>query len=135
MKDDCLFCKIVRKEIPANIVYENEYVLAFLDINPVSNGHTLVIPKEHFENFSETKEPYLTAVNQAKQIIAKMLLNSSLKPQGINYLSNQAAIAKQNVFHYHEHILPKYQKGIGFEMKVNPQDLKNLEEVLTILKK
>jgi len=134
MNNNCLFCKIIQQEIPAKVIYENEFTLAFLDINPATNGHCLVIPKIHFENYSEVQEPYLTEVAKTKQIVANLLLNSSLKPQGFNYLSNQASIAGQQVFHYHEHIIPKYVASEGFIIKVNPTKLEDLDTVLKLLK-
>ncbi|ATG97517.1 HIT family protein [Mesoplasma lactucae] len=133
---DCIFCKIVNKEISAPIVYENEYVLAFLDLQPNSNGHTLVIPKKHFKDLSDTDDKYLEEVAKAKKIVANHILESDLKPKGINYVSNQGEEAYQAVFHYHEHIIPKYKKSEGYVLSKNviesgliPQD-----EILDMIK-
>jgi len=134
MNNNCLFCKIIQQEIPAKVIYENEFTLAFLDINPASNGHCLIIPKKHFENYSETEELYLTEVAKTKKHVANLLLNSSLKPKGLNYLSNQGSISGQQVFHYHEHVIPKYVSNEGYSFKVNPVKLEDLETVLKLLK-
>ena len=138
LEQDCLFCKIIRHEIPSNIVYENEMVLAFLDINPNSNGHTLIIPKAHFENYSSCADDYLMAIALVKKTVAKKMLTSlkPLKIQGINYTSNQGAEAYQVVMHYHEHVIPKYVKGEGYVIanKTNHATLKPNPEILALLK-
>ncbi|ATZ21463.1 HIT family protein [Mesoplasma tabanidae] len=111
---DCLFCKIIKQEIPSYKIYENEYVYAFLDINPVTDGHALVIPKIHAENLTKTPDLYLSEVSKAKKVVAELLEEKLDGVKGFNYVSNQEAIAKQVVFHYHEHILPKFKEDEGF---------------------
>ncbi|WP_338969439.1 HIT family protein [Spiroplasma endosymbiont of Labia minor] len=112
-KEDCIFCKIVKGDIGSRKIYEDEKTLAFLDVMPNADGHTLVIPKKHFENLTDCDNDYLQAVINTKKIVAKMLL-TKLKPSGINYVSNQGSIAYQVVFHYHEHIIPKYVENEGY---------------------
>ncbi|AUF83428.1 HIT family protein [Mesoplasma syrphidae] len=124
---NCLFCKIINQEIPSYKIYENEFVYAFLDINPASNGHTLVIPKNHSENFSDAKQADIIEVVKAKQEIIA-LLDNKLKPAGYNFISNQNQIAGQMVFHYHEHIIPKYDANEGYihgTKQVNVEPLEN----------
>lgn len=110
---DCIFCKIINGDIPSAKVFENEHVLAFLDISQVSKGHTLVIPKVHKENvFELTNE-------QAKQIfeVVPSIANAIKKefnPVGLNILQNNGEQAGQSVFHFHMHIIPRYGKGDGF---------------------
>ncbi|ACU78718.1 protein hit [synthetic Mycoplasma mycoides JCVI-syn1.0] len=123
---DCLFCKIINQEIPSYKIYENEYVYSFLDVRPVSNGHLLVITKKHFENFSACDDKYLQEVILAKKYLVN-LLKEKLNPAGFNYLSNEQAISGQTVLHYHEHIMPKYEKDKGFLLKAEIVDIDELE--------
>jgi histidine triad (HIT) family protein len=104
--DDCIFCKIVEKEIPCEKIYEDDIALAFLDINPVNLGHTLVIPKKHFENIYDLEED--TAVHIMK-IVKK--ISAALKKSGadgINVVINNGKAAGQVVFHCHTHVIPRY---------------------------
>jgi histidine triad (HIT) family protein len=103
----CLFCRIIAKEIPAEIVFENSQVLAFLDIGPVSPGHTLVIPKEHAENLGQGTEQAATACMAAvHQLAPKIML--ALGAQGYNLGMNHGEVAGQEVLHTHLHIMPRY---------------------------
>ncbi len=129
----CIFCEIVNKNIPAKIFAENDKALAFLDINPISNGHLVVIPKKHFRNFSQTDKEYLEAVSNLAKECATKLYDSKLKPWGFNYLSNEEQIAGQEVFHYHMHVIPKYAKGEGISFSVNTEQNKPLENIIKIL--
>jgi histidine triad (HIT) family protein len=104
---DCIFCKIVNKEIPANIVYEDEHVLAFLDITQGTKGHTLVIPKTHSKNILETDQTTLTHVFTATQKIAQAI-KEAFHPIGLNILNNTDK-PLQSVFHFHVHIIPRYE--------------------------
>lgn len=105
---DCIFCKIVRKEIPSYNIYEDKEVLAFLDINPLTKGHCLVVPKDHYESLFDIEENTLQRVISAtKNISAK--IKKSLKTDGINFISNNGQIAGQKVPHFHLHIVPRYK--------------------------
>ncbi|GAA5414684.1 HIT family protein [Ureaplasma ceti] len=115
--ENCIFCKIVAGEIPAKVVGENEGAIAFLDINPNTLGHTLVIPKAHFDNFSSADANSLQAVSSLAAEVAQKMKTSELKAQGVNYLSNEGEIAGQVVNHFHLHVIPKYQVGIGLNFK------------------
>ncbi|AEM68643.1 histidine triad (HIT) protein [Mycoplasma putrefaciens] len=130
---NCIFCKIINKEIPSYKVYEDDYVFAFLDVLPASKGHTLIVPKKHFDNFSSCDQDYLKHVAIAKNKIAK-LIKEKLEPQGLNYLSNENVIAGQSVFHYHEHIIPKYQKDDGLILNPPKTNQFDLEEIFNKLK-
>jgi histidine triad (HIT) family protein len=104
--EDCIFCKIIRGEIPCFKVYEDERVLAFLDINPISEGHTLVIPKHHSENLWEIPGEDLEAVHLAsKKIIHAM--KKVLGPTGVACLQLNGKGANQVVMHYHLHLVPR----------------------------
>ncbi|MDC4163437.1 HIT family protein [Mycoplasma bradburyae] len=133
-QSNCIFCKIINKEIEANIVCENELAIAFLDAFPVSNGHTLVIPKAHHKDFSSTPNEDMHAVTDLAQEVIKILKKSSLDVYGFNYVSNEGSIAGQEVFHYHLHIIPKYAAKEGFGFKTNKVNILDLKEVMEKIK-
>ncbi|MFL6556799.1 MAG: HIT family protein [Bacillus sp. (in: firmicutes)] len=110
---DCIFCKIVNGEIPAAKVFENEHVLAFLDITQVTKGHTLVIPKVHKENLFELTPEIASNLFEVVPAIANAL-KREYDPIGLNTLNNNGEHAGQSVFHYHMHLLPRYGKDDGF---------------------
>jgi len=105
---DCIFCKIINGDIPSYTLYENEYVKCFLDVNPNSNGHTLIIPKKHFKDAFDIDDLYLNEINKASKIILN-LLNEKLKPVGFKLVQNNGNL--QEVKHYHLHIIPNYIKN------------------------
>jgi histidine triad (HIT) family protein len=103
---DCIFCKIIKGEAPSNKIYEDEEFLAFLDIHPVNPGHTLLIPKKHFQSLSETSEEVL----QRTLPLARRLANALVAvtgAQGFNLSVNNGSAAGQVVFHTHIHIIPR----------------------------
>lgn len=104
--DDCVFCKIVRNEIPATKIYEDEVALAFLDIHPVTPGHTLVIPKEHCENLLDIPEETLKGVVAAAKKISKAVI-TGVGAKGFNFSQNNGAVAGQVINHLHFHIIPR----------------------------
>ncbi|MGD6872169.1 HIT family protein [Sutcliffiella horikoshii] len=110
---DCIFCKIIDGDIPAAKVYEDEHVLAFLDISQVTKGHTLVIPKVHKENIYELTPEIAENLFKVVPKIANSI-KEQFEPIGLNLLNNNGEAAGQSVFHYHLHILPRYGKGDGF---------------------
>ena len=103
--DNCIFCKIINGEIPAKKIYEDDIVICFLDINPVKTGHTLIIPKKHFENIFDCDDLYLSEVIKAVKLIANHY--KSLGFKAVNILNASGKEAEQSVFHLHFHILPK----------------------------
>lgn len=109
----CIFCKIINGEIPASKVYENEDVLAFLDLSQVTKGHTLVIPKEHEANIFELQEETASKLFQNIPKIARAI-EKAFNPIGLNLLNNNGESAGQSVFHYHVHLIPRYGEGDGF---------------------
>ena len=106
MAVDCVFCKIINGEIPANKIYEDDKVLAFLDINPVNPGHTLVIPKKHSENLIDTADEDLCAIIKAVKKIAPAIVKT-VEAGGFNLGVNNGAAAGQLVNHLHFHIMPR----------------------------
>ena len=104
--DDCVFCKMVAGEIPVAKVYENETVLAFLDIGPVSDGHTLVIPKQHCRNVHQCDPEILAQVGSCLGKIAGAVAEA-MDADGYNVLCNNGRAASQVVEHLHFHIIPR----------------------------
>jgi histidine triad (HIT) family protein len=104
--DGCIFCKIARGEAPAYTVYEDERVLVFMDVFPVTDGHTLVVTREHFENVFEASEESLRAVVAASRRVAGAI-RSVLEPDGLMVFQLNGRAAGQSVFHYHMHLLPR----------------------------
>ena len=102
----CIFCKIINQEIPSYKVYEDDKVFAFLDIKPVHPGHTLVIPKTHYQNLEEISEEDLTHLIIAVKKVAQ-LLKDKLSISGYNIHENNDPVAGQIVSHLHFHIIPR----------------------------
>jgi histidine triad (HIT) family protein len=103
---NCIFCKIVRGEAPCHRVYEDERTIVFMDIFPVTDGHTLVVTKEHFENLFEADEDGLAAVARTSHRVAAAI-KQELAPDGLMVFQLNGAAAGQTVFHYHMHLLPR----------------------------
>ena len=101
-RDNCIFCKIVKGEMPAMKIYEDEKVLAFLDINPVNFGHTLVIPKEHYEMMTDTPDEVLAYVFKRVNLLMK---NIKVAMEA-NYVA--LAVTGVDVAHFHVHLIPRY---------------------------
>lgn len=104
-----IFSKIINKEIPAKIIYEDEDVIAFLDIAQNTKGHALVIPKESTDSILTADKDVVTQVNLVAQKIAIDLVEI-FDAKGVNILSNANEVAGQTVFHYHVHVIPRYSK-------------------------
>lgn len=104
---DCLFCKIIKKEIPSEILYEDEDVISFMDIAPVNKGHCLVLPKKHSDNFLDTDEDTLKKVATTVKKVAKAVKKST-GAQGINITTNNGEASGQVIFHLHTHIIPRF---------------------------
>jgi histidine triad (HIT) family protein len=105
---DCLFCKIVAGDVPATLVHEDERTVAFMDINPATRGHLLVIPREHAENVLEIDPEDLEAVARAGQAMARRV-RDKLGADGVNLLNSTGSVAWQTVFHFHLHVIPRYE--------------------------
>ncbi|MBR6072150.1 MAG: HIT family protein [Acholeplasmatales bacterium] len=125
----CIFCKIVNGEIPSKKVYEDDDVLAILDISQATVGHTLVMPKKHYANILEIpNNEYQKVMLKVKEIANK--LNTKLNPKGINVLNNCGEAAGQTVMHYHVHILPRYNDNdIKLEFTDHSSNV-NLDDIL-----
>lgn len=103
---DCIFCKIAKGEIPSSKIYEDDNYLAFLDINPVARGHTLVIPKIHTADIFDTPESAFSGLTAMAQKIAKAVVRATAAG-GVNFSINNGAAAGQAVFHIHIHLIPR----------------------------
>ncbi len=131
--EDCIFCKIVRGEIPSAKVLENEKVLAFLDINPVSKGHTLVIPKIHYGAYPEMPVDVLAALGEALQKIGRAV-KSQLDFAGFNILLNNDRAAGQLIDHSHFHLIPRnVGDGVMDWPPVHPYAEEEMETIRAIL--
>ena len=108
--EDCIFCKIIKGEIPSFKVYEDDKVFAFEDINPISEGHTLIIPKRHAQDLWEIPNDDLTAVHLASRIIIRAIKNA-LDPIGVVCLQLNGRGVNQVVMHYHLHLVPRISGG------------------------
>jgi histidine triad (HIT) family protein len=104
---DCLFCKIVAGEIPATVIAEDERTIAFMDINPATRGHALVIPRAHARDLHDIDTDDLRAVAATAQTVAARAIER-LGAAGVNLLNSNGAAAWQTVFHFHMHVIPRY---------------------------
>ena len=125
-----IFEKIIDREIPANIVYEDKDVIAFMDAFPIVKGHTLVVPKQPIENIFDLDEETGAKV---MRVITKVsnAVNDAFEPAGLNVVQNNGAYASQSVFHLHFHIIPRYKDehdGFGYKW-VSVEDDNNTAEV------
>lgn len=105
---DCIFCKIIKGEIPCKKVYEDDKTFAFLDISPIHKGHTLVIPKEHHENILDMPEETLAELAKTVKKVSKAVKQAT-DADGFNVTQNNGAAAGQAVFHFHMHIIPRFE--------------------------
>src|ERR1700722_14757056 len=108
-EQDCIFCKIVAGELPATIVDQDEHTVAFMDINPATRGHALVIPRIHTPDLLSIDPGQLAAVTTASQRLA-IHAKERLKADGINVINSCGAAAWQTVFHFHMHVIPRYER-------------------------
>ena len=132
MRDDnCIFCKIAAGEIPSATLYEDDDFRVILDIEPASKGHALILPKEHYANLYELDDELAAkAMVLAKKMITK--LTAILGCDGYNVVQNNGTVAGQTVFHFHMHLIPRYQGDgvkLGWKQGTLTDEVK--EEILT----
>jgi histidine triad (HIT) family protein len=106
--DDCLFCAIVAGDVPAQIVDSDEHTVAFMDINPATRGHALVVPREHTRDLMEVSDEDLARTNAAARRLARRM-DEVLEPDGFNILNSCRPAAWQTIFHFHVHVIPRYE--------------------------
>jgi histidine triad (HIT) family protein len=104
---DCIFCKIIAGELPGQIVDQDERTVAFMDINPATRGHTLVVPRRHFRDLLEIESDELAATIATAQGLARRM-SERLGADGVNLLNSCGRAAWQVVFHFHVHVIPRY---------------------------
>lgn len=124
----CIFCKIINGEIPSKKIYEDEDVLAILDISQATKGHTLVIPKKHFKNILEIEDyEYLKVMDKVKDLA--QVIVKTFNANGCNILNNCNEVAGQTVDHFHVHILPRYNKEeLTIKFNENKLDLDQIQK-------
>ncbi|MBS3167538.1 HIT family protein [Candidatus Woesearchaeota archaeon] len=131
--DDCVFCKIIKGGINSYSLYEDDLVKAFLDVNPVSKGHILVIPKEHYENIFETPDNVLEKISLVCKKLS-LICRDKLKSTGVNILNASGKDAQQSVFHLHYHVVPRYEKDgldLWFHQEAKGEiDIQNVYDIL-----
>lgn len=121
--ENCIFCKIVKGELPSHKLYEDDKLFAFLDIQPINKGHVLIIPKEHSALISGVEDEALGEMMKLAKKIDQAIRESDLKPAGVNLYLADGEVAGQEVPHAHLHIIPRFdQDGFGL---VFPEGYKN----------
>ena len=114
MNESCLFCEIAARRIAASVVYEDDKVMAFLDINPLAPGHVLLITKAHCEKLFDLPQNTFSALFSAAQKIA-VAQTKVLGAEGVNWLQNSGTAAGQEIFHFHIHLIPRMvDDGVGW---------------------
>jgi histidine triad (HIT) family protein len=133
--NSCIFCKIVRKQASASLVYEDENVLAFLDIRPLNEGHTLVIPKEHYVTIFEVPEELVAHLHRIVKRVAHAVKEVT-KADGISIIQQNGKAADQEVFHLHVHVIPRFegQKLMRFG-EISGADREKLNQVAANIKR
>ncbi len=132
-KDDCIFCKIIKGDIPSNTIYEDDAYKVILDVGPVSKGHALILPKDHYADFYEIPEDLAVgAFKLAKKLMVKM--TQKLNCDGFNIVQNNKEAGDQTVPHYHMHLVPRYkdsQKLFGYKpMDISAEELSEIKELI-----
>ena len=129
----CIFCSIVNKEIPSSCIYEDDQVMAFLDLSQVTKGHTLLVPKKHYDNLLECDYETLAHLIQVVKMLA-VRISERLNAQGVNVLNNTHEAAGQTVNHLHFHIIPRYSENDAVVIQFNESEKQDLDELVKILK-
>lgn len=131
---DCIFCKIVAGALPADKIHEDEHTIAFMDLNPGTRGHALVVPKQHAKDLLEIAPDQLAAVALAGQAVARRAMDR-LGADGINLLNCCGAEAWQTVFHFHLHVIPRYEDDpLQLPWIPQPGDPDEIAEVAALLR-
>ena len=127
---DCIFCKMTKKEISSEIIYEDDFTLGVLDVNPRSLGHTMILPKIHAENILDLPDEHIGPVFQAVKQVTE-LLKKCFNPDGFTIGINHGRASGQVVDHLHIHIMPRWSddRGEAVQSLVNNQPKESLEEI------
>ena len=132
MSEECVFCRIIHKQSPASIVYENDQVVAFLSNRPVNEGHTLVVPKKHYENIYEIPEEEVAYLFKVVKRVA-VAVKDAMAAEGVRIVQNNGWAAGQVVFHLHVHVIPMepndgFVHGKAFRDHSNSRDSEELQK-------
>ena len=131
---DCIFCKIVNGELPCFSVYEDDLVKVFLDINPTSKGHMLVVPKKHFQDIFDTPSNVVARISEVCKKMA-LLCKDKLKVNDVNIVNASGIIAHQSVFHIHFHVIPRTKDdGLNLQFHGDESLKKDIIKVYDTLK-
>ncbi len=130
--NNCLFCKIIQGKIPSSIIYKDAVTLAFLDIAPFTKGHSVVVPKNHYQNLLDFPEEEMVSFFSALKKVANKL-KTKLQADGINILQNNYKAAGQEVNHMHFHVIPRWINDKAFPLRVKKLEMAK-EELSEILK-
>jgi histidine triad (HIT) family protein len=106
--DSCIFCKIAQKQVPSSLVYEDAETVAFLDIRPLNEGHTLVIPKEHYKNIFDIPRELICYVHEVTKKVAQAV-EKATHADGISIIQQNGEAAGQEIFHLHVHVIPRFE--------------------------
>lgn len=130
---DCIFCRIVEKEIPATVVHEDDEVMVFMDIGPIIKGHALVIPKKHYDPVTETPDAVLAKLHITAKNIAAAQMNA-LGADGVNIIQNNGKASGQEVPHIHVHVIPRFASD-GHRWNWNAKQYDDFEEMNELAEK
>ena len=132
MKEDCIFCKIIKGDIPSFTIYEDKLFKVILDRFPATPGHALIIPKEHYKDIFELPEEVAQALYPlAKEMATRIKL--AVDAEGMNIVQNNGEVAGQSVYHFHLHLVPR-KAGDGITLNKSANSATTLEEVEAVLK-
>ena len=128
-KEDCVFCKIVNGDIPSNTIYENSEFKVIMDISPATKGHVLVLPKEHFKDIYDIDAETAGKLFQLAAVVARAL-KEVLHCDGLNIIQNNGEIAGQTVFHFHMHLIPRYEgDDLTVKWKEHSMDAEEMDQL------
>lgn len=120
----CIFCRIIKRELPASFIYEDDKVAAFLDIHPINEGHVLIVPKRHEAQFCNLTEDEAASLFKIGRIVLQAMKDSGIKCEGANLFLSDSPVAGQEVMHSHLHITPRY-RGDGQQIGFKHSDSEN----------
>ena len=130
---DCIFCKIILGEIPSFKIFEDDEILAFMDVNPIAAGHALVIPKFHSKDIHETPAEWVSITFAGAKRVARAV-GKTLEPAGINIVQANGPGAKQSVFHLHVHVIPRgMDDGLTMNWELEPGDMDEIGKLAELI--
>ena len=135
MKEDCIFCKIANGMIPSATIYENSDFKVILDVSPASKGHTLILPKEHFDNIFDMDADRAGKLFSLAAAVARAL-KQAINCDGMNIVQNNGEVAGQTVFHFHMHLIPRYEGDrVNVTWEPGQATAEQLNELAAIVKR